>query len=58
MAKKRKSVGGCLSSIVSFFFMGYFVIAILGALIGGISSLFEDDTDNVKDLQLKHIMLC
>lgn len=48
MAKKRKSVGGCLSSIVSFFFMGYFVIAILGALIGGISSLFEDDTDNVK----------
>ena len=48
MAKKRKSVGGCLSSILSFLFMGYVIISILGAVIGGVFSIFGDDTDNVK----------
>lgn len=48
MAKKKRSASGCLSSIVGFFFFGYFIIAILGAIIGGISSAFGDDTENVK----------
>lgn len=48
MAKKKRRASGCLSSIVSIFFFGYFVIAILGAIIGGISSAFGDDTENVK----------
>lgn len=47
MSKKRKRVG-CLSSLVSTIFIAYSLIATLVSLIGGIYSLFEDDTNNVK----------
>ena len=47
MAKKNK-VPGCFTGIVKFFFFCYFAIMIFGALIGGITSLFSDDTENIK----------
>lgn len=46
MAKKNK-VSGCFTGIVKFFFFGYLAIMIFGALIGGITSLFSDDTENI-----------
>lgn len=48
MAKKKNRVSGCLTAIWKFFWLGFFGIYILGAIIGGISSIFEDDTENVK----------
>ena len=47
MAKKNK-VSGCFTGIVKFFFFGYLAIMIFGALIGGITSLFSDDTENIR----------
>lgn len=47
MAKKNK-VPGCFTGIVKFFFFCYFAIMIFWALIGGIASLFSDDTENIK----------
>lgn len=47
MAKKNK-VPGCFTGIVRFFFFCYFAIMIFWALIGGITSLFSDDTENIK----------
>lgn len=47
MAKKNK-VPGCFTGIVKFFFFCYFAIMIFWALIGGITSFFSDDTENIK----------
>ena len=46
MAKKKK-ISGFFTAIVRFFFYGYLVIMILGALIGGIEVLFSDNTENI-----------
>lgn len=47
MAKKNK-VPGCFTGIIKFFFFCYFAIMIFWALIGGITSFFSDDTENIK----------
>ena len=48
MAKQNKHrIRGCLSSIFKFIWISYFAIMIIGAIIGGLSAIFEDDTKNV-----------
>ena len=48
MAKQNKHrIRGCLSTIFKFIWISYFAIMIIGAIIGGLSAIFEDDTKNV-----------
>ena len=48
MEKKRKSLSGCLSKIISIFFLVYIFITIIVLIINGISFIFSNKTKEVK----------